>query len=184
VGIGAVVVGLVLGAAGSGHIVARVDTYLSTPTPVTVAGTSELLTAGPWVVFTWCETHVTFAEYGCAQLGPNDIVIQDAATGQAVPTAPDTSTDHISPEELPAAGQLTFSVPKTGTYLLRLTRPVPKGVFVKQSPGAIARSVAGAIALTILGFLVLGCGAILAGRRIGWRISAAPRVVTPSPEPR
>jgi hypothetical protein len=181
VGIGVVAIGLLLGSMGFGRIVHRVDGYLSAPTAVTTTGTRELLTAGPWVVFTWCETHVTFAVYGCAQLEPGDIVIQDAATGRTLPTTADPSTDHISPEELPAAGQLMFSVSTTGNYFLRLTRSVPKGAFVKQSPGSIARSLATAIALTFLGFVILGVGLILMARRIGWRVSAAPRVTTPSP---
>jgi len=181
VGSGAAVLGLVLGVVGSGHIVDRVDAYLTTPTAVTTAGTTELLTAGPWVVFTWCETHATIAAYGCPHLGPGDLVIRDATSGAALPTAPDLGTDHISPDGLPAAGQLTFSVPRTGAYTLRLTRPTPKGVFVKQSPGSIARSLAATIALTIVGIALLVGGVVLGVRRVVWRLSEAPRVVTPGP---
>jgi hypothetical protein len=181
VGVGMVVIGLLLGAVGLGRIGQRVDSYLGTPVAVTTKGTTELLTSGPWVVFTWCETHATFADYGCAQLDPDDIVIQDATTGIPLATAIDPSTDHISPEELPAAGQLTFSVPRTGMYTLRLTRPVPKGVFVNKSPGTIARSLAAEIALTLVAIVAMVGGVLLLVRRIGWRFSEAPRVVPPSP---
>ena len=105
VGIGTAVFGLVLCVVGFGHIVDRVNAYLGTPAVITTAGTTELLTAGPWVVFTWCETHATFSAYGCARLGPGDLVIRDATSGAALPTAPDLGTDHISPRScrLPAS---------------------------------------------------------------------------------
>jgi hypothetical protein len=173
------IIGLVVGSFGFSVIVDHVDSYLANPIAVTTSGTTEQLTAGPWVVFTWCETHATNAPYGCPQLNPSDIVIQDLASGAVLESLPDPSVDHISPEELPASGQLVFRVPSRGSYLLRLTRPVPKGVFVSESPGTIARGVAGAIVLTLvgLGIFVFGCATWI--RRVNWRFSGAPRVVVP-----
>jgi hypothetical protein len=143
VGMSVGVVGLLVLSASFTRIVLRVDAYLANVPAVTTAGITEHLSAGPWVVFTWCETHATDAPYGCPQLAPTDIVIRHVASGTVLPTAPDPSIDHVSPDNLPAAGQLTFSVAQSGSYELRLTREVPKGVFVAESPGTIARSLAG-----------------------------------------
>jgi hypothetical protein len=180
-GIGLAVVGLVVGGAAFSQIVRQVDSYLSAGPAVTTVGTTEHLTAGPWVVFTWCETHATDPQYGCAQLSPSDIIIQDQSSGAIIGTAPDPSTDHISPDELPAVGQLVFSVPKSGNYSLRLTREVPKGVFVNKSPGSVAHSLIGVIALTVLGLALLIGGLVLYIRRVGWRLRLAPRVIVQGP---
>jgi hypothetical protein len=178
-------VGLTVGALGlvvlSGsfaHIVQRVDSYLRQPSAVTTAGVTENLSAGPWVVFTWCQTHTTDAPYGCPPMASSDIVIE-AANGELVPTALDPSTDHISPAGLPAAGQLTFSVAQSGFYSLRLTRDVPKGVFVAESPGTIARSLVLTILLGVVGLAALAAGVALLLRRVGWRLQAAPMVIDP-----
>jgi hypothetical protein len=180
-GVGLAVIGLVAGTVGFDRIVHSVDSYLAAAPTVTTAGTTENLSAGQWVVFTMCETHQTDAPYGCPQLNPGDIVIQDVATGAVLGTSPDPSTDHISPDELPAAGQLTFSVKKTGAYSLRLSRAVPKGVFVDKSPGTVARSLIGTIALTAVGVAVCLCGLVLWMRRVGWRFRDAPRVIVTGP---
>jgi hypothetical protein len=180
-GVGLAAIGLVAGAVGFGRIVQRVDGYLTVAPAVTTAGTTENLSAGSWVVFTMCETHQTFAPYGCPQLRPRDIVIEDVTTGAMLGTSPDPSTDHISPDELPAAGQLTFSVPQSGPYSLRLTRSVPKVVFVDKSPGSVARSLIGTILVTLVGVGICLSGLVLWMRRVGWRFRDAPRVIVTGP---
>ena len=170
---GAVVLGISLA-----HIVQRVDAFLATPT-VNTAGVTEHLNAGPWVVFTWCETRAVDPPYGCSQMAPSDIVVTEVTTGTVVPTAPDPSADHVTRDNLPAAGQLTFSVARAGAYRLRLTRDVPKGVFVAESPGAIARALTATIVLAALGLAALAFGAVLLARRLRWRLALAPRVEVP-----
>ena len=178
-GISLAAIGLVIGLLSFGRIVTRVDNYLGATPGVTTAGITAHLTKGPWVVFTMCETHATNAPYGCPPLNPGDIIIEGKTSGIALETAPDPSTDHISPGQLPAAGQLSFSVASEGLYSIRLTRDVPKGVFVAESPGTIARSLAGIIALTFVALSVLGFGVVLWVRRVTWRLQDAPRVVVP-----
>jgi hypothetical protein len=109
-------------------------------------------------------------------MAPSDIEIR-GADGSEVRTSPDPSNDHISPDGLPAAGQLTFSIEESGDYRLVLTRPVPKGVFVAESPGTVARSLVGSIVLAVLGIAVALCGVILVARRIRWRLRDAPPVL-------
>jgi hypothetical protein len=99
------------------------------------------------------------------------------ADGTNVRASPDPSHDHISPDGLPAAGQLTFSIEKSGDYRLLLTRPVPKGVFVAESPGTVARSLVGNIVLAVLGTAVAVFGVVLVVRRIRWRLRDAPSVI-------
>jgi hypothetical protein len=173
------VVGAVVLSISFAHIVQRVDAYLANVPTVNTTGVTEYLSAGPWVVFTWCETHATDAPYGCSQMTPGDIVITEVTSGSIIPTAPDPSVDHVSPDNLPAAGQLTFSVAQAGAYELRLIRDVPKGVFVAQSPGTIARSLAETIVLALLGLAALAFGAVLLVRRMRWRLKDAPRVIVP-----
>jgi hypothetical protein len=173
------VVGAVVLFISFAHIVQRVDGYLANVQNVNTTGVTEHLSGGPWVVFTWCETHTTDAPYECSQMKPSDIVITEGTSGSIIPTAPDPSVDHVSPHNLPAAGQLTFSVAQAGTYELRLTREVPKGVFVAQSPGTIARSVARIIVLAALGLAAMVFGALLLIRRMRWRLKDAPRVIVP-----
>ena len=176
--VGAIVVvaALVLTVVTFVQISTRVDAYASNPSAVTTSGITKHLTNGPWVVFTWCETHATDAPYGCPSMAPSDIEIR-GADGSEVRTSPDPSNDHISPDGLPAAGQLTFSIEESGDYRLVLTRPVPKGVFVAESPGTVARSLVGSIVLAVLGIAVALCGVILVARRIRWRLRDAPPVL-------
>jgi hypothetical protein len=182
VGLSVGVLGLLVLSGSFTRIVQRVDSYLAHVPAVTTAGVTEHLSTGPWVVFTWCETHATDAPYGCSQMAPTDIVIRQVASGTVLPTAPDPSIDHMSPDNLPAAGQLTFSVVQSGSYELRLTREVPNGVFVARSPGTIARSLAGTIALAVLGLASLVLGVALLIRRALWRLRLAPRVIVPDVE--
>jgi hypothetical protein len=179
VGLSVGVVALLVLSASFTRIVLRVDAYLANVPAVTTAGVTEHLSAGPWVVFTWCETHATDAPYGCPQLAPTGIVIRQVPSGTVLPTALDPSVDHVSPDNLPAAGQLTFSVAQSGAYELRLTREVPKGVFVAESPGTIARSLAGTIVLAVFGLASLALGAALLIRRMRWRLRLAPQVIVP-----
>jgi hypothetical protein len=157
-------------------IVSAVDAYFSDIHPVTKSTTTQHLKQGQWVVFTWCETHATNAPYGCSAMTPDDIVIQDLGTGRVIPTSPDPSTDHISPENLPAAGQLIFNAPTSSAYAFHLTRMVPKGAFVAQSPGTVARSVIDTIALAVLGLAATVLALVLLARRINWRLRDAPRI--------
>jgi hypothetical protein len=157
------------------QVITRVDAYASNPLAVTTAGITQHLTDGPWVVFTWCETHATDAPYGCPPMAPSDIVIRGA--DGSVRATPDPSNDHISPDGLPAAGQLTFSIEESGDYRLLLTRPAPKGVFVAESPGTVARSLVGIIVLAVLGIAVAVFGVVLVVRRIRWRLRDAPPVI-------
>ena len=55
----------------------------------------------------------------------------------------------------------------------------PRAVFVGQSPGTIARSLAGTIVLAVLGLAALAFGAVLLVRRVRWRLKDAPRVIVP-----
>jgi hypothetical protein len=109
-------------------------------------------------------------------MAPSDIVIR-GADGSEVRASRDPSTDHISPDGLPAAGQLTFSIEESGDYRLLLTRPAPKGVFVAESPGTVARSLVGIIVLAVLGIAVAVFGVVLVVRRIRWRLRDAPPVI-------
>jgi len=178
-GLSMAAVGMVVLSISAVHIVQRVDAYLGNVRTVNTTGVTEHLSDGPWVVFTWCETHATDSSYGCSQMTSSDIVITEVTSGSIVPTAPDPSVDHISPDNLPAAGQLTFSVAQTGTYELRLTHDIPKGVFVAQSPGTIGRSLAGTIVLAVLGVGMAAFGSLLLVRRLRWRLKDAPRVILP-----
>ena len=179
-GVAAAALGLVVTVAAFTQIVDRIDSYLAVGPAITTEGVTEQLTGGHWVVFTWCEDHSTDSQYECARLRPTNIVVEDRATGAMIKTAPDPSIDHISPDDLPAVGQLTFSVPRTGVYSLRLTREVPKGVFVDKSPGSIARSLVAEIVLTVLGLGAMIIGIVLYVRRVHWRLRDAPRVIVES----
>jgi hypothetical protein len=160
------------------HIVQRVDAYASNPPPITTTGITQRLDAGPWVVFTWCEMHATDAPYSCPKMVSTDIVIR-STNGSDVQTNLDPSTDHVSPDGLPAAGQLTFRIDKSGDYHLSLTRRVPKGVFVAQSPGSVARGLAADIAIGIVGLAALALGLVLFARWVLWYYKGAPRVLIP-----
>jgi len=183
IGVGLGLLGLVVLGASFTRIVQRVDTYFGSVSALSTSGRTEQLSAGHWVVFTWCETRATDAPYGCSSMVPADIVVRRLASGTVIPTAIDPSVDHISPRDLPAAGQLTFSVPDAGLYRLRLTGPVPKGAFVAQSPGTIARSLALTIVVAVLGLVTAALAVLLLLRRTRWRLMFAPRVVAPAIEP-
>jgi|GEM_PF-1656602 len=174
-----VVLASVIAVVGMSGIVGRVDRYLAAPRDVTVSGITQYLSAGPKVVFVFCKTNAMDASYDCPSVTPSDIVINSRANGATLSTYFDPSTDHISPRELPAVGQLVLHVPAPGEYRIRLTRPIAKGVFVAESPGVIARSAAGSILLTVLGIAGLVVGIVLLIRRLRWRASSALPVEMP-----
>jgi hypothetical protein len=161
---------------GMNAIVGRVDSYLSHTEPVSESGTTEYLSPGPKVVFVFCETDAIDAAYECPPLASKDIVILATLDGARVTTHPDPSTDHISPKDLPAVGVLSFVVRRGAWYRIRLTRSIPQGVFVANSPGTVARRVTGDVVLTASGLGVLGATAILLIRRLIWRVSGAPSI--------
>jgi len=173
------IVGLAFVGIWGAVIVERIDGYASNAPLITAGGIHQHLGAGSWVVFVRCETTQIDAEYGCPTVLPADVVIQEVATGMALPTLVDPSSDHISPNGLPADGQLTFTVTKPGDYLLRTERPVPKGIFVAESPGQVARSLVPAIALTCVGLLVALLAVVSISRRVRWRLRFAPPAEVP-----
>lgn len=158
------------------QIVHRVDAYASNGPKVTTNETVSFLKSGDWVVFAWCQTHATNAPYGCPSMSPSEIEIRRSSTGVILTTLLDRSVDHISPNGLPAAGQLTFSVQTSGNYELLLTQKIAKGVFLAPSPGSVARALAGDIVVTVFAVLCIVIFLILLCRRVAWRLRGVPRV--------
>ena len=178
-GVALAMLAVTVAALGLSVVISRVDNFLAKPTAVTQSGISQYFSAGPKVVFVFCETNAINAVYGCPSLTPSDIVIHAPDHGEVLIAKPDTSTDHISPRQLPAVGQLTFNAPVAGTYRLRLTRPIAKEVFVAESPGVIARQSAGSIVMAVIGIAGLGAVFVLLARRLRWRVSSASAVELP-----
>jgi len=146
---------------------------------VTVGGTTQVLSSGPQVVFVWCESAKIDAPYSCPLLSPDDIVIEATSTGTTIATSPDPSADHLSPRDLPAVGQLVFDAPQSGTYDIRLTRPIPNGVFVAKSPGTTFRSTIPVGVLAVFGGAALIFSLVLLARRVRWNFAGAPPVDVP-----
>jgi hypothetical protein len=92
--------------------------------------------------------------------GPSQVQIVDLATGTSIPTTYDRSLDHNSPDGVASLGLISFNIPSTAEYRVRIHGPRGLRIWAGTSPGTTVRHLIPWGATAGLGLLLLCLGVV------------------------